>query len=117
MAGVNAWLGDSDLIAATVLAGFADPHSAAISVASKVESNKLGVRESALPILVVLTANTVTKIVIAISGGGRRFGSIVARQRTLASSRNTSLPKNSSLPVRSQRDSRQNASPKLLINP
>jgi len=77
MAGVNAWLGESDLIAATVLAGFADPHSAAISVTSLVESNKVGVRESALPILAVLTANTVTKIVIAISGGGRRFGSIV----------------------------------------
>ena len=72
MAAVNAWLGESDLIAAIVLAGFADPHSAAISVTSLVESNKLGVRESALLILAVLTADTVTKIVIAISaeGGG-----------------------------------------------
>ena len=76
-ASVNAWLGESGLIVATVLAGFADPHSAAISVTSLVEANKLGVRESAVPILAALTANTVTKIVIAISGGGRKFGWIV----------------------------------------
>jgi uncharacterized membrane protein (DUF4010 family) len=76
-ASVNAWLGGSGLIAATVLAGFADPHSAAISVTSLVEANKLGVQESAVPILAALTANTVTKIVIAISGGGRMFVWIV----------------------------------------
>lgn len=72
-AALNTWLGQAGVIASTVVAGFADPHSAAVSVASLVESNKLGVRESAVPILAALTANTVTKIVIAISSGGRRF--------------------------------------------
>jgi uncharacterized membrane protein (DUF4010 family) len=56
---------------------FRRPAFGGISFTSLVESNKLGVRESAAPILAVLRANTVTKIVIAISGGGRRFGSIV----------------------------------------
>ena len=62
------------MIAATALAGFADPHSAAIFVTSLVESNKLGLREAAVPILAALTANTITKIAVAISAGGRRFG-------------------------------------------
>jgi hypothetical protein len=37
----------------------------------------MGVREAAAPILAALTTNTVTKMVIAISGGGRQFASIV----------------------------------------
>jgi len=38
-----------------------------------VASGKLSAQESALPILAGLTTNTVTKMVVAISSGGRRF--------------------------------------------
>lgn len=76
-AAVNAWLGEKGLVGATLIAGFADPHSAAVSVASLVESNRMASREAAVPILAALTANTVTKIAIAISSGGRRFASVV----------------------------------------
>jgi len=61
------------VIVAAAAAGFADTHSAAVSVASLVASGRLSAQESALPILVGLTTNTVTKMVIAISSGGRPF--------------------------------------------
>jgi len=43
-------------------------------VASLVSSGKLSVQESILPILAALTTNTITKVVVAISSGGQRFG-------------------------------------------
>ena len=61
------------MIAAAAAAGFADTHSAAVSVASLVASGKLVFQESVLPILAGLTTNTVTKMIVAISSGGRRF--------------------------------------------
>ena len=39
-----------------------------------VSSGKLSPQESILPILAALTTNTFTKVVVAISSGGRRFG-------------------------------------------
>jgi uncharacterized membrane protein (DUF4010 family) len=54
-------------------AGFADTHSPAVAVASLVASGKLSAQESLFPILAGLSTNTVTKMVVAISSGGRRF--------------------------------------------
>ncbi len=70
---LNAWFGSRGVIAAAAVAGFADAHSVAVSVASLVASGKLGVEDSAMPILAGLTTNTVTKMVLAITSGGRRF--------------------------------------------
>ncbi|HWC00390.1 MAG TPA: DUF4010 domain-containing protein, partial [Bryobacteraceae bacterium] len=72
-AALNAWLGQAGVLASTVVAGLADPHAAAVSVASLVESNKLSVPAAVPPILAAFTANTLTKIMVAISSGGRRF--------------------------------------------
>ena len=72
-AALDAKFGRAGVIAAAAAAGFADTHSAAVSVASLVASGKLSAQESALPILAGLTTNTVTKMVVAISIGGRRF--------------------------------------------
>jgi uncharacterized membrane protein (DUF4010 family) len=55
------------------VAGFADTHSAAISVASLVASGKLPPNDAVLPILAGLTTNTVSKMVLAISSGGLSF--------------------------------------------
>jgi uncharacterized membrane protein (DUF4010 family) len=65
--------GRTGVIAAATIAGFADTHSPAVAVASLVAAGKLGAEESVLPILAGLTTNTVTKMVVAISSGGRRF--------------------------------------------
>src|SRR5579864_5052179 len=72
-AGLDAKFGGAGVIVAAAAAGFADTHSAAVSVASLVASGKLTAQESVLPILAGLTTNTVTKMVVAISSGGRRF--------------------------------------------
>jgi uncharacterized membrane protein (DUF4010 family) len=56
-----------------VVAGFADTHAAALSVASLVAAGKMSARDALIPCLAGLTTNTVTKAVLAITGGGRRF--------------------------------------------
>jgi uncharacterized membrane protein (DUF4010 family) len=63
---VESRLGQGGLTAVTGLAGFADAHSAPFSAASVVASR--GVAEAAVvPVLVAMTTNTVTKIVVAVS--------------------------------------------------
>lgn len=76
-AALNAWFGARGLLAAAAIAGFADTHSAAVSVASLVAANKITVREAAIPILAGLTTNTVSKVVVASWAGGRRFAAQV----------------------------------------
>jgi len=61
------------VIVAATAAGFADTHSPAVSVASLVSAGSLGVNDAVFPILAALTTNTITKIVLAITSGGRRF--------------------------------------------
>lgn len=72
-AALNAWLGKAGVLAAAAVAGFADTHSAAVSVASLVAASKFTARDAVLPILAGLTTNTISKAAVAISTGGRRF--------------------------------------------
>lgn len=74
LAALNAWLGGRGVLVATAIAGFADTHSPAVSVASLVSSGTLGVNDAVFPVLGALTTNTVTKIVLAMTSGDRRFG-------------------------------------------
>ena len=55
------------------MTGFTDAHFTAISVGSLVAAEKINVVEGTLPILLGLTTNTVTKVVIAIVNGGSRY--------------------------------------------
>lgn len=72
-AAVREFAGHAALVATAGLAGFADTHAAAISVASLVAGGKLAAADATLPILVALTTNTLTKMTLAITLGGRRF--------------------------------------------
>jgi uncharacterized membrane protein (DUF4010 family) len=72
-AAADDWFGDAGVLVATSLAGFADTHSAAISVASLVESKRIAASLSVVPILAALTTNTVTKAIFAIWSGGPSF--------------------------------------------
>jgi len=72
-AAVNHWLGSAGLAVAAGLAGFADTHAAAISVASLVATQKITASDAVLPILIGLTTNTITKIVVAVTTGGAGF--------------------------------------------
>ena len=76
-AALNAWFGKNGVLAAAAIAGFADTHSAAVSVASLVAANKMPAREAVVPILAGLTTNTVSKVVFASVAGGRRFAARV----------------------------------------
>jgi uncharacterized membrane protein (DUF4010 family) len=72
-AAVNRWLGSAGLAVATGLAGFADTHSAAISVASLRAAEKIAVPDAVVAILVGLTTNTITKAVVSMITGGWKF--------------------------------------------
>lgn len=72
-AGLHASLGESGALLAAAVAGFADAHSTAASAASLMSANKLSAPEAALAILIGLSTNTVTKIVLAFQAGGFPF--------------------------------------------
>lgn len=72
-AALNAVFGKAGVLLAAAVAGLADAHSAAVSVASLVAAHKFTAQEAVWPILAGLSTNTVSKIVLAISSGGRRY--------------------------------------------
>ncbi len=76
-AAVTARYGERGLVFAGAAAGLADTHSPAVSVAALVASGRIAPSASVLPILAALTANTLTKSVLAAIAGGRRFAAEV----------------------------------------
>ena len=72
-AAVNSALGARGLLVAAGLAGFADAHAPAISIASLVAAGKLDAPAAVAPVLAALSTNTLSKIVLATASGGRRF--------------------------------------------
>jgi ABC-type multidrug transport system fused ATPase/permease subunit len=75
---LRAWLGPRGIWAGAFLAGFADTHAAAISVASLAAAGRLGADEAVLPILLGFSSNSVMKIVAARMSGGRPFAARLA---------------------------------------
>jgi uncharacterized membrane protein (DUF4010 family) len=72
-AALQAWLGEAGIVIAAGVAGFADAHSAAVSASSLVAAQKMTAAQAVYPVLAALTTNTVTKIVLAFTGGSRAF--------------------------------------------
>lgn len=72
-AALRARIGTTGVLIAAAVAGFADTHSTAVSVASLVAGNKLPAREAVVPILAAMTSNTVSKAILAFTSGGRRY--------------------------------------------
>lgn len=66
-------LGETGVFAGAAVAGFLDTHSAAISIASLVASDRIAAAQAALPILVAMTSNAVAKIAMAASAGTGGF--------------------------------------------
>jgi uncharacterized membrane protein (DUF4010 family) len=67
-------LGAAVVPVAAAVAGFADAHAAAASAASLAAAGRVTEEVAVLGVLFALTANTVTKAVLAFSSGDRRFG-------------------------------------------
>lgn len=63
------WYGQQGVTIAAGAAGLADTHTAAISVATLVGTGKLGAADAVLPILIALSTNTITKLVMSLAGG------------------------------------------------
>lgn len=76
-AALQAWFGERGVMIAAAVAGFVDTHSAAVSVASLVSSGKISPDDAVLPILAGFSTNTVSKMILAGSSGGRRFAARV----------------------------------------
>ena len=72
-AALQEWFGETGVIVAAALAGFVDTHSAAISVASLVASGKMNAADGVFPILAGLSTNTISKMFLAGTSGGRSF--------------------------------------------
>jgi uncharacterized membrane protein (DUF4010 family) len=72
-AALSAWFGERGAILAAALSGFVDTHASAISIASLVASGRMTPADSVIPILAGFTANSVTKLILASTSGGRAF--------------------------------------------
>lgn len=67
-------LGESGVLVGAALAGFADTHAAAISIASLAIAGKFAAADTIVPILAAMTCNGVTKVVMAVGAGAPSFG-------------------------------------------
>jgi uncharacterized membrane protein (DUF4010 family) len=67
------WFGEAGVLVAAASAGFADTHSAAVSVAALVEEKRIAAPLSVIPILAAITTNTISKMIFAVSADGRAF--------------------------------------------
>jgi uncharacterized membrane protein (DUF4010 family) len=74
---LTAALGRAGLLLGTAAAGLADSQSAGISAATLASTGHIGTAGAALAILAALTANTLSKAVMAGVLGDRRFASRV----------------------------------------
>jgi uncharacterized membrane protein (DUF4010 family) len=70
---LNAALGRAGLVLGTTVAGVADSQAPAISAATLAKAGHVPVSTAALAILAVLSANTLTKAVVAAVAGDRRY--------------------------------------------
>jgi len=67
------WFGDRGVLLAAGLAGFADAHAAAASVAQVFASGRLDLHEAEWAVLVGLATNTASKLLVARATGGAAF--------------------------------------------
>ncbi len=67
------WLGEAGMIAGAAVAGFVDTHSASISIASLVASDKIQAGQALPPILTAMTSNALAKILMATGTGTGGF--------------------------------------------
>lgn len=72
-AAVREWFGATGVLVTAFLAGFADTHAVAISAASLVAAGKISVADAVPIVLIGFTTNTISKVVIAATTGGRQF--------------------------------------------
>jgi uncharacterized membrane protein (DUF4010 family) len=71
------WFGPSGAAAAAALAGFANTSAAAVSMAALTGSGTLSAQDTVFPILAALSANAITRAIVAMAAGSRGFAARV----------------------------------------
>lgn len=77
-AGLERHFGHLGLALGAAVGGFADAHAPAASVGTLVAAGALGADAAALPVLLALSTNTLSKCLVAATGGGRAYAWRVA---------------------------------------
>ncbi len=72
-AALDEWVGPGGVAIGLAVAGLADTHAPALSVASLVAAGQIEARDAIIPILLAMTTNSGTKMVLAYSTGGRAY--------------------------------------------
>lgn len=70
---VHHWLGNSGLLVAAAVSGFADVHAASASVAQLVGANAFTPEDATLPVLAAVITNSTSKLVMALLRGGAGY--------------------------------------------
>ncbi|HEY3299641.1 MAG TPA: MgtC/SapB family protein [Methylophilaceae bacterium] len=70
---LKAWFGQAGLVLASGIAGLADAHAPTIAVASQAAAGKLVLENTALPILVAFSANSIGKGIMAFVSGDKTY--------------------------------------------
>ena len=70
---LRSWLGDTGAYVAAAVAGLADAHAAAASMASMAASGQITPAQAVTPILLGLSSNTLVKVIASIVSGGSSF--------------------------------------------
>ncbi len=69
----RSWLGSAGVIGATAVAGLVDAHAPTAAIGSMSATGQLAAEPAALAVLLALSTNTITKVVLAISSGPRAY--------------------------------------------
>lgn len=77
-AAMEDWIGSQGVAIGVALAGFADTHAPALSVAALVAGGQLEADEAVVPVLLAMTTNSATKVLAAYTTGGWGYTARVA---------------------------------------
>jgi uncharacterized membrane protein (DUF4010 family) len=69
----RAWLGSAGAIAAAAIAGLVDAHASSAAIGSMTAAGQLARGGAVIAVLLALTTNTITKLVLAITSGPRGY--------------------------------------------
>jgi uncharacterized membrane protein (DUF4010 family) len=81
----NMWFGDQGFVAAAAASGIADVDAITLAASRQANEGALSVDYAALAVVVAVISNSISKSVMALVAGGRRFGVRVASALMLAS--------------------------------
>jgi uncharacterized membrane protein (DUF4010 family) len=77
-AALNFWLGDNGVLIAAFVTGLADGHAPAVAASSLLRAAQISTDAAAIAVLLGLSANALTKVIVAYTAGGRDYALRIA---------------------------------------